>query len=180
MDSVAGQPLSIVPCRSGRPGLGTYPVYVHVRLVREEGPCYREVVTPENSGALAASLLADSPREVFLVLCLDGSHRVNAVHQVSLGTIDSCPAGAREVFQAAILANAAAVILAHNHPSGDPTPSTQDVLLSTALCDAGCILGIPVLDHVVVGEGRWIRMRDLPSARCCQWAGETALGGRPA
>jgi len=81
-----------------------------------------------------------------------GQHRVNAIHRVSIGGLDDCPAGPREVFQAALLTNAAAVILAHNHPSGDPEPSPQDLALTQSLLAAGEILGIPVLDHIITGD----------------------------
>lgn len=148
---------------------GRYPVYVCLRLVRQRRPCYRAVVNSRNAGDLAHHLLAGLPRESVLVLCLDGSHRVNAVHQVSLGSVDRCPAGARAVFQAAILANASAVILAHNHPSGDPQPSKRDVHLTSALCEAGWLLGIPVLDHIVVGDGSWVRLRETVASYRCRW-----------
>ncbi|MDA8263028.1 MAG: hypothetical protein M0Z47_09375, partial [Actinomycetota bacterium] len=75
----------------------------------------------------------------------------------------------RSVFTAALLTNAAAVIVAHNHPSGDPEPSPQDILLTHRLVQCGGILGIPVLDHLVIGAGCWSSMRALHPA--C-WKGE--------
>ena len=67
----------------------------------------------------------------------------------------------RDVFKAAILANAAAVILAHSHPSGDPTPSRDDVELTSRLTAAGVLLGIEVLDHIVVGDGRYVSFKEI-------------------
>ena len=67
----------------------------------------------------------------------------------------------REVFKAALLANAASIVLAHNHPSGDPAPSPDDVALTRRLVDAGRLLGVEVLDHIVIGEGRYVSVREL-------------------
>jgi DNA repair protein RadC len=64
------------------------------------------------------------------------------------------------VFKAALLANAAAIILAHNHPSGDPTPSPEDAVVTTRLRSAGTLLGVEVLDHVVIGDGRYVSFRE--------------------
>ena len=97
-------------------------------------------------------LYADADREQFHILMLDSKNRlvgVNLVSQGSLSTSVVCP---REVFKAAILANSAAVILLHNHPSGCPEPSHEDRDCTRRLCEAGKILGIRVLDHVVVGQ----------------------------
>jgi len=97
-------------------------------------------------------LYADADREQFHVLLLDGKNRligVNLVSQGSLSTSVVCP---REVFKAAILANSAAIIMTHNHPSGCPEPSQEDRNCTSRLCEAGKVLGIRVLDHIVVGQ----------------------------
>ncbi len=82
---------------------------------------------------------------------LDGRNVLIGLHHVSTGSLTTTLVHPREVFKAAILANAAAVILVHNHPSGDPAPSAEDVALTTRLRDAGDLMGIRVLDHVVLG-----------------------------
>lgn len=137
------------------------PGYVRVRLVRDNQTQYAaaRIMDSGDAGEVVRALIADSPREVFLVLFLDNRHHVSAVHRVSEGRIDSTPADPREVFQAAILANARRVILAHNHPSGDPEPSPQDVALTRRLCAAGQLLGIEVLDHIVVGDRQCVSLR---------------------
>ena len=84
-----------------------------------------------------AAVLQDQPSEVFAILCLSTKHRVIGYHEVSRGTLDTALVHPREVFKAAILANAAAIILTHNHPSGDPTPSADDVALTQRLVQAG-------------------------------------------
>lgn len=91
--------------------------------------------------------------EVFRVLYLNTKHRVIAAETVSVGTLNASLAHPREVFKGAVRRAAAAIIVAHNHPSGDPTPSPGDWDLTQRLYDAGKILGIELLDHIVVGGG---------------------------
>ena len=107
---------------------------------------------PADVADYLVDLLSDEPSEVFGVLLLDTKSRVLAWHEVSRGTIDASMAHPREIFRAAILSNAAAVILAHNHPSGTPAPSLDDRLITERIADAGAILGINVLDHVIAGD----------------------------
>ena len=99
-------------------------------------------------------LLRDEPRETIIALLLDSRHRVVCTHTVSIGTINCSPLIPAEVLKAALLANAAAVIVAHNHPSGDPEPPAEDRAATKRLVEAGKILGIDVLDHLVIGDGR--------------------------
>jgi len=80
---------------------------------------------------------------------------VIAVHELGRGTLDSCTVHPRDVFKAALLANAAGVIVAHNHPSGDPTPSPADIALCSRLRAAGTVVGIELLDFVILGDGRY-------------------------
>ena len=137
-----------------------------VRYTRKHAPDGQRIVTaraiqnPADSAALFSALLADEPAEVFAMLCLSTKHRVIAYHEVSRGTLDATLVHPREVFKAALLANAAAIILAHNHPSGHPAPSPDDAALTTRLASAGEMLGIPVLDHIVIGDGRYFSFRE--------------------
>ena len=94
------------------------------------------------------------------MLCLSTKHRVIAYHEVSRGTLDSTLVHPREVFKAALLANAAAIVVSHNHPSGDPSPTMDDLEVTTRLVAAGEILGIVVLDHIVVGDGRYFSFKE--------------------
>ena len=121
----------------------------------------RALSTPAASAAALAALLQDEPGEVFAILCLSTKHRVIAYHEVSRGTLDATLVHPREVFKAALLANAASIVLAHNHPSGDPAPSPDDMALTRRLVDAGRLLGVEVLDHIVIGEGRYVSFREL-------------------
>jgi DNA repair protein RadC len=101
-------------------------------------------------------MLSDAPVEVFLSVLLDVKHRPLREERVSVGTL----VHPREVFVAAVRERAAAVILVHNHPSGDPAPSAQDREVTRRLRSAGGILGIPVIDHVVLGDGSFFSFRE--------------------
>lgn len=120
----------------------------------------RAMNTPRESASVAMTVLQDEPGEVFAIICLSTKHRVIAYHEVSRGTLDATLVHPREVFKAALLANAAAIILTHNHPSGDPTPSADDAGLTRRLVDAGTLLGVDVLDHIIVGDGRYYSFRE--------------------
>jgi DNA repair protein RadC len=99
--------------------------------------------------------------ERFFVLLLDGRHRLLREVVISQGTLTASLVHPREVFRPALREAAAAVVLAHNHPSGDPTPSTEDREITVRLAEAGALLGIPVLDHVVVAERGWSSLCEL-------------------
>ena len=108
--------------------------------------------TPED----AARLLADTAQlaqEAFTVLTLNTKNRVIDRHLITIGVVNASLAAPREVFFPAIQDHAAAVIVSHNHPSGDPAPSAEDIKITRQLVEAGKILDIPVLDHVVIGRG---------------------------
>jgi len=99
-------------------------------------------------------------QERFYALLLDGKGRLMRGVRISEGTLTASLVHPREVFRTAVREAAASVILAHNHPSGDPTPSPEDVALTTRLCAAGDILGVKVLDYVVIGHGRFTSFVD--------------------
>lgn len=120
--------------------------------------------TPVRGGADVARLVRDSVRgssqESFFVVTLDRRHRVLSVRVVGTGGVDSVAAHPRDVFAPAIRDGAAAIVAAHNHPSGDPAPSEQDRAVTDRLAAAGRLLGIEVLDHVVVGADRYFSFAD--------------------
>ncbi len=142
----------------------TVPRY-RIALVREAGlpaPRLRQagarrwhaetVSEPQHAARLLKPLFAGLDREQMVVCCLDAKHRPIGINVVSVGTLTESLVHPREVFKPAILLNASALILAHNHPSGDATPSAEDRRLTTRLQDAGALLGISVLDHLVFGD----------------------------
>jgi DNA repair protein RadC len=95
-----------------------------------------------------------------VVAYLNRKGYLNAVHVVSIGGLYSSIVHPREVFKPAFETSSASVILAHNHPSGDPTPSQEDVEITRRLIEAGNILGITVLDHIVIGSGRYVSLKN--------------------
>jgi DNA repair protein RadC len=115
--------------------------------------------TPTDAAHILLALLADEPVEVFGILCLTTKRRLIGYHEVSRGQLDATLVHPREVFKVALLANAAAIVLAHNHPSGDPTPSDDDRQLTRRLVAAGEVLGVEVLDHIVVGDAEFVSLR---------------------
>jgi len=129
------------------------PIY-QVKLVRDgsQKAERKKVSQPAVAAEVLWQFLEGADREHFVVVLLDTQNQIIGIHTVTVGTLDASLVHPREIFKAAILANAAAILLAHNHPSGDPTPSAEDRSVTRLLVDAGVALGIEVLDHVVLGD----------------------------
>jgi len=122
------------------------------RRVADAGIGEREAIEkPEDVAKLFADL-RDERREHFCVLLLDAKNRVLRRHTVHIGTITSSMVGVREFFREAVREGAVSVIAVHNHPSGDPKPSPEDIEITRVLVEAGKLLEIPLLDHIIVGE----------------------------
>mgnify|MGYP001559151659 FL=1 len=102
---------------------------------------------------ILAAYLSGVDRQHFVVLLLDTKNRVIGIHTVSTGSLSASIVHPREVMKVCILSNAHAFIGGHNHPSGDPNPSQEDRALTSRLVEAGKLMGIPMLDHVIVGDG---------------------------
>lgn len=130
-------------------------------LARVDAP--RALRTPGDVASHVAQLLAPQlegqEQEQFHTVLLDARHRPIGCSRVSIGTLTASIVHPREVFRAAVRCAAAAVVVAHNHPSGDPEPSAEDLVLTKRLISCGELLGIPLLDHVVLGDGRWVSLR---------------------
>jgi len=107
---------------------------------------------PDDVADFVRSILTDNSREHFVALYLDGAHQVTSYSIVSIGTANASMVHPREVFQRAILAGAVSIIIAHNHPSGVLTPSDEDHKVTQRLKDAGDILGIKLLDHIIISD----------------------------
>jgi DNA repair protein RadC len=119
-----------------------------------------QIRTARDAAELLVPQFGTRPVEQFGVLLLDTKHRVVRTILLSVGTLDASIVHPREVFRAAATAGAAALVLFHNHPSGDPTPSDDDVVLTKRLVCAGELMGIFVLDHVIVAESRFHSLRE--------------------
>ncbi len=100
------------------------------------------------------------PKEIFRVVMVNVKNQLIASEDISVGGLSSSMSHPREVFSSAVRRSAYAVILIHNHPSGDPTPSDADISVTRQLSEAGRVLGIPVLDHVLIGDGCWRSMKE--------------------
>lgn len=114
--------------------------------------------SPAAAAAIVADIIrtsADDDREHLLVIMTDSKLRYRCHAEVSVGTQTATLAHPREIFGPAIRSGAVNIILAHNHPSGDPSPSHEDISLTRRVMEAGKILEIPVLDHIIVGNGTW-------------------------
>jgi DNA repair protein RadC len=138
------------------------PIY-RVTLVREgKIPTYESRIrSSANAYSVLQEFLADTDREHFVILMLDQKNQVIGINTVSIGSLTASVVHPREVYKPLILSNAAAVILGHNHPSGDPQPSKEDRAITQRLKEAGTLLGINVLDHLVIGaEGRYFSFAD--------------------
>lgn len=132
-----------------------------VMLVRDVQVAYSQALrTSAEVYQLLRQEAASWDREHFLVLALDGKNRLLGVETISVGTLTASLVHPREVMKGLLLANAAAFIVAHNHPSGDPTPSAEDVAITQRLREVGELLGIRLLDHVIIGDGRYRSFSD--------------------
>ena len=122
--------------------------------------------TPEDIARfLRAINLQEKEQEHFLVIILDVRHQIKGFYTVSIGLLDRSPVHSREVYRNSIIQGASRIVLAHNHPSGDPTPSAQDISSTRTVVEAGKIIGIEVLDHVIIGLPSPSRARDYLSFR---------------
>lgn len=132
-----------------------------VRLVTVEQTALKvseatSVSSPTRAAEAVRELIGNKDREHFVVVHLDARHRMVSAEVVSIGTLTSSLVHPREVFKGAFLANAAAIICAHNHPSGELSPSPEDKALSERLLEAGKMLGVPMLDFLIVSDsGSW-------------------------
>ncbi len=129
------------------------------RLAASQG-ARATIKSPRDAEAIVAERLRYQEQEHFLVVLLNTKHHVLGVELVSVGGLSSSVVHPRDIFKSPIRRNAAAVILAHNHPSGDPAPSREDIDVTRRLCEAGRLLGIEVLDHIVVGDNKYVSFRE--------------------
>lgn len=131
-----------------------------VRL-RLEAPEEKPAIhSPADAAALVQYEMSALPQEHLRVINLDTRNRVINIEKVYVGSLNASTVRVGELFKSAIQRNAAAIIILHNHPSGDPTPSPEDVSLTRAVVQAGKLLDIEVLDHLVIGHGRYISLKE--------------------
>lgn len=136
---------------------------VTIKMIREGSVLYdvRKISSPADAVELGRLFLEDSDREQLVVCCLDTKNQPQSVNIASVGSLNSSIVHPREVFKAAVLSNAASILIFHNHPSGDPTPSNEDISITKRLKEAGKLMGIELLDHIIIGsEGRYCSLKE--------------------
>lgn len=130
------------------------------RLVAETQDARPVIKSPQAAAALVMEEMRYLDREHFRILLLSTKNHVIALETGFVGSLNSSLVHPRELFRTCVRRSAAAIILIHNHPSGDPTPSEEDIQLTRRLCQCGSLLGIDVLDHIIIGDGVYFSMKE--------------------
>lgn len=127
---------------------------IHLQIIKDTEITYgkMKMESPKEAASLAKMFLGDVDRECIVVCATDTKMKPVHIQLVGMGAINHCPVSIPELFKAALLSNAANILLFHNHPSGDVTPSEEDIQLTKRVVEAGKLLGIPLLDHIILGE----------------------------
>jgi DNA repair protein RadC len=136
---------------------------VSLKVVKEKPSVsypLRTIRSPEDAVELFRNFIGDLDREGFALLCLSTKNEPTALHMVSTGTLNSSLVHPREAYKLAILANSSAVIACHNHPSGHADPSREDIEMTKRLKEAGELLGIDFLDHIIIGDGCHVSLKE--------------------
>lgn len=135
---------------------------VSLKMVKESSILYenRRIHTPNEAAEIFKDMLESSDREKLIVCCLNSKNEPTSISIVSIGSLNSSIVHPREVFKTAVISNAASIIVAHNHPSGDTTPSKEDIDITERLKSSGQIIGIQLLDHLIIGNGRCLSLKE--------------------
>ncbi|MCX9085778.1 MAG: DNA repair protein RadC [Candidatus Methanoperedens sp.] len=119
-----------------------------------------KISSPEDVYRRLYPRMREQKKEMFIELCLDTKNQILKEEVISVGSLNANVVHPREVFKLALTESAAHIIVAHNHPSGDPTPSREDIEITKKLVETGTIMGITVLDHVIIGDGRHFSLKE--------------------
>ena len=135
---------------------------VSIKMVKESSFLYqtRTISSPKDAYEMIKEQLEGLDREQFIIACLNTKNEPTNITVVSVGTLNKAIIHPREVFKTAILSNAASIMAFHNHPSGETTPSQQDIQLTKRLYEAGELLGIKLLDHLIIGDGSFTSLKE--------------------
>ncbi|CAI6082349.1 RadC family protein [Cohnella sp. JJ-181] len=133
------------------------------RMSRARLPQMPRIHRPQDASELLMEEMRHLREERFVCLFLDTKNQVIAIETLSVGSLSAAIVHPREVYRAAIRRSSASIICAHNHPSGDPTPSAEDIALTKRLAEAGTLVGIELLDHLVIGDNRFVSLKELGS-----------------
>ncbi|MBN1057075.1 JAB domain-containing protein [Clostridium botulinum] len=135
---------------------------VSLKVIKESSVLYsnRRISTPIEAVNLLRNLLEDCDREKMLVCCLNTKNEPTNISVVSIGSLNSSIVHPREVFKTAIVSNSASILIAHNHPSGNTTPSKEDINITERIKKSGEIIGIKMIDHIIIGENSYISLKE--------------------
>ncbi|EJS02229.1 JAB domain-containing protein [Bacillus cereus] len=135
---------------------------VRLKMVKEGSILYKErrIKSPEDASVLLKQFLGEVDREYFIVLCLNTKNQPTAINVCHIGSLNASIVHPREVLKPAIISNAASIIVAHNHPSNDPTPSREDIEVTKRLAEAGKVIGVELLDHVIVCSDSFVSLKE--------------------
>ena len=135
---------------------------VSIKMVKESSFLYqtRQILSPNDAYEMIKEQLEGLDREQFIIACLNTKNEPTNISVVSVGSLNKAIVHPREVFKTAILSNAASIMAFHNHPSGETTPSQQDIQLTHRLYEAGELLGIKLLDHLIIGDGSFTSLKE--------------------
>lgn len=135
---------------------------VSLKLVKESSMLYKERVirSPEDGYRLMKHFLEELDREAFIVISLDTKNQPVSINICHVGSLNASIVHPREVMKSAILSNAASIMVGHNHPSGNSSPSREDIEVTKRLAEAGKIVGIELLDHIIVGDDNFVSLKE--------------------
>ena len=135
---------------------------VRVKQIVMERPIqYQDnIASTQEAGRFGVSEIGDEAQEVVLVVILNTKNKINAIHRVFTGSLNTSVAHPREIFRSALLNNGARILVYHNHPSGNTEPSEADLIFTKRMEEAGNILGIDLLDHIIVSGKEWLSLRE--------------------
>ena len=135
---------------------------VSIKMVKEASFLYqtRTISSPKDAYEMIKEQLEGLDREQFIIACLNTKNEPTNITVVSVGSLNKAIVHPREIFKTAILSNAASIMAFHNHPSGEITPSQQDIQLTNRLYEAGELLGIKLLDHLIIGDGTFTSLKE--------------------
>lgn len=135
---------------------------VSLKMVKERSLLYknRTIRSPEDAYNLFKQFLGELDREYFVVICLDVKNQPTAINVCHVGSLNASIVHPREIMKTAILSNAASILVCHNHPSGQPEPSPEDIEVTKRLVNAGDLMGIELLDHLVIGDDKFVSLKE--------------------
>lgn len=135
---------------------------VSIKMIKESSVLYanRKIMTPKDCLEIVKPLLEECDRERLVVCCLNAKNEPTNISIVSIGSLSTSIVHPREVFKTAVISNSASIIIAHNHPSGDPIPSKEDISITERLKESGKIIGINLIDHLIIGDSKYLSLKE--------------------